>query len=199
VITDLDGATSLPGLFAAGEVACSGVHGANRLASNSLLEGMVFGARVADAILHGETTAQATGVMVAVLEPDSAELRVERLDLSPSTRPSDLHGDGDVDLVALRSQLQRAMTSGAGVVRSEASLTAAMTTLDAISDALRLHGTLTAPAVELCNLVTVARGLLVAALARTESRGNHARQEFTEPDARWRLRQLLMETEAASW
>ena len=53
MITDLDGATALPGLWAAGEIACTGVHGANRLASNSLLEGMVFGARVAEAIAGG--------------------------------------------------------------------------------------------------------------------------------------------------
>ena len=54
VVTDLSGATALPGLWAAGEVACTGVHGANRLASNSLLEGMVFGARLAESILDGE-------------------------------------------------------------------------------------------------------------------------------------------------
>jgi L-aspartate oxidase len=53
VVTDLDGATALPGLWAAGEVACTGVHGANRLASNSLLEGMVFGPRVIEAIERG--------------------------------------------------------------------------------------------------------------------------------------------------
>ena len=57
VVTDLWGATALPGLWAAGEVACTGVHGANRLASNSLLEGMVFGARLAEAILAGRRRA----------------------------------------------------------------------------------------------------------------------------------------------
>jgi len=67
VITDLSGATALPGLWAAGEVACTGVHGANRLASNSLLEGMVFGARLAEAILDGVDGPCPTGVMTAVL------------------------------------------------------------------------------------------------------------------------------------
>ena len=67
VITDLSGATALPGLWAAGEVACTGVHGANRLASNSLLEGMVFGARLAESILDGGDGPTATGVMGAVL------------------------------------------------------------------------------------------------------------------------------------
>ncbi len=193
VITDLDGATSLSGLFAAGEVACSGVHGANRLASNSLLEGMVFGARVADAILHGETDAKPTGVMVALLDPDHAELRATTVDVAPSTRPSDLHGDGGLDVAALRSTLQRAMTAGAGVVRSEASLHQAMDVIGEIEVTLKAHGTLSAATVELCNLLTVARGLLVAAVARTESRGNHARQEFVEQDPTWRRRQLLIE------
>src|SRR5256714_14740643 len=61
VVTDLDGASALPGLWAAGEVACTGVHGANRLASNSLLEGMVFAPRAVDAILDGKDAADATG------------------------------------------------------------------------------------------------------------------------------------------
>ena len=61
MVTDLDGATTLPGLWAAGEVACSGVHGANRLASNSLLEGMVFGARVVEAIERGRDRRRAHG------------------------------------------------------------------------------------------------------------------------------------------
>ena len=63
ILTDLDGATALPGLWAAGEVACTGVHGANRLASNSLLEGMVFGARMVEAI-EGERGPDATGASV---------------------------------------------------------------------------------------------------------------------------------------
>src|SRR5271167_208047 len=73
VITDLDGASALPGLWAAGETACTGVHGANRLASNSLLEGMVFGARLAEAIEEGRDSPSQTGVMRALLggEPGS--------------------------------------------------------------------------------------------------------------------------------
>src|SRR5207237_8133724 len=67
VVTDLDGASALPGLWAAGEVACTGVHGANRLASNSLLEGMVFAARVIEAIARGKEGADPTGAMRAVV------------------------------------------------------------------------------------------------------------------------------------
>ena len=68
VMTDLSGASSLPGLWAAGEAACTGVHGANRLASNSLLEGLVFGPRVVEAIVAGQTGPRPTGVMRAVLD-----------------------------------------------------------------------------------------------------------------------------------
>lgn len=66
VMTDLDGATALPGLWAAGETACTGVHGANRLASNSLLDGMVFGARLAEALLAGKDGPEPTGVLRAL-------------------------------------------------------------------------------------------------------------------------------------
>ena len=74
IVTDLDGATTLGGLWAVGEVACTGVHGANRLASNSLLEGMVFGARLAEAIEAGKDCAEPTGVMDA-LDAERAEHR----------------------------------------------------------------------------------------------------------------------------
>ena len=67
MVTDLDGASDLPGLWAAGEVACSGVHGANRLASNSLLEGMVFAFRAVEGIERGKGEAEATGAMRSVI------------------------------------------------------------------------------------------------------------------------------------
>src|SRR5262249_5437823 len=73
VLTDLDGATALPGLWAAGEVACTGGPGANRLASNSLLEGMVFGARAVEAVLAGKEAPAATGALRPVLHPDAME------------------------------------------------------------------------------------------------------------------------------
>ena len=75
VLTDLSGATALPGLWAAGEVACTGVHGANRLASNSLLEGMVFGARLAESILAGDEGPSATGAMAGVPRRDRCAAR----------------------------------------------------------------------------------------------------------------------------
>ncbi len=87
VVTDLDGATALPGLWAAGEAACTGVHGANRLASNSLLEGMVFAPRVVEAIAAGKDGPSATGAMRSVLTDPPTPSRAV-LWLAPTrTRP----------------------------------------------------------------------------------------------------------------
>src|SRR4051812_43146190 len=114
VVTDLCGATALPGLWACGEVACTGVHGANRLASNSLLEGMVFAARVVEAIDRGCDGAEPTGAMRAVHGDGGRRLA------RPPRPPSEWKPAGAPD--AMRARLQRAMTIGAGVLRSAASL-----------------------------------------------------------------------------
>ena len=108
VCTDLDGATTLPGLWACGEVACTGVHGANRLASNSLLENLVFAARVVEAIASGKHSPDPTGVLQG-LDLDTRSARVA---------PTAGTGTG----ASIRSELQRVMTREAGVVRSAASL-----------------------------------------------------------------------------
>ena len=115
-MTDLEGASSLPGLWAAGEVACNGVHGANRLASNSLLDGMVFGPRVVEAIERGVDGAAPTGAMRSVLAPDGSSGgipgRVRAAAASPHRRVG----------TVTREQLQKVMTADAGVLRSRASL-----------------------------------------------------------------------------
>ena len=226
VITDLWGATGLPGLWAVGEVACTGVHGANRLASNSLLEGMVFGARLAEAIARGAEGPTATGVMRALLDPapvsgagaagpaaagsvaegDETEripvrplLAEQTADRGHPTARAATAQDGAsaldagaADLEKLRDQLQRAMTAGAGVVRSAASLDAAFAALTGL-EALLGEGPPSPPRPtvargEVVNLVTVGRALLDSARAREETRGAHARSDFPRTDPAWRCR-----------
>lgn len=199
VVTDLDGATALPGLWAAGEVACSGVHGANRLASNSLLEGLVFGARAVDAVAAGHDGPTATGAMRSVLdaddEPTSAEIggRVLAVQLpEPLTgAPGAPLGTGvpdEKEVAAARDRLQRAMTAGAGVVRDADSLAR---TAEVVGEVAGVAGAAlgTRHGEELANLCTTATAMLAAASARHESRGAHTRLDApdTDPDLALRL------------
>jgi len=191
VLTDLWGATALPGLWAAGEVACTGVHGANRLASNSLLEGMVFGARLAETILAGGDGPTSTGVLAPFL--DGGIEPVERPDAPRPDRglpgvPSGPAGSSEFDVAKARDQLQRAMTEGAGVVRSGGSLARAGGTVAALAEALA-EGTATDRARgELANLLTAASSILASATLRTETRGAHARNDYPTLDDAWRCR-----------
>jgi L-aspartate oxidase len=203
VLTDLDGASALPGLWAAGESACTGVHGANRLASNSLLEGMVFGARLAEAIEAGRDGPERSGAMRALLGDDGG-IPVVALDEQPhppwaagADAGADVALDSDADVAKARDLLQRAMTEGAGVLRSTASLARAAETVGAVVAGLRRGAgqrvPVPSPALgrslgELANLADVAGGLLAAAGARAETRGAHARREFPAADTAWRHR-----------
>src|SRR5579872_314754 len=121
VLTDLDGAAALPGLWAAGETACTGVHGANRLASNSLLEGMVFGGRLAEAVEAGRDGALPTGALAPGSEGGAAE-HVPWRALGPLAVPDSPGASAVSDPAKARERLQHAMTEGAGVLRSSASL-----------------------------------------------------------------------------
>jgi L-aspartate oxidase len=194
VLTDLWGATAVPGLWAVGEVACTGVHGANRLASNSLLEGMVFGARLAERIASPHHDPEASGALRAVLggEPldgiECTTLADKPLQWGEDVPEAQTPG-GEPDVAKLRDSLQRTMTGGAGVVRSAQSLDAAAADVADLATALGSRTTSVA-AGELGNLVQMADALLVSARARTESRGAHSRSDFPETDPRWRRRQV---------
>jgi L-aspartate oxidase len=173
VLTDLDGATGLPGLWAAGEVACTGVHGANRLASNSLVEGMVFAVRAVEAVLRGKGEADGTGALAPIVDPARVApgtLATERL----STPLTPVRA-GPGDEAKARDALTRAMGEGAGVLRSAASLAGAASELDALAEGGLSPG-------EAANLLTVARVLVAAATARTESRGGHRRRDYPRAD-----------------
>ena len=169
VRTDLVGRSSLDGLYACGEVSCTGVHGANRLASNSLLEGLVFAHRIADDISE----------------------RLARGELPQST-PGAPSGAAALLDGSARVQVQAAMTDGAGAVRSAASLAS---TAEALRD-LALAATSTEPdpdSWETTNLLHIGQVLTMAASLREETRGGHVRSDHTEQvDPRWRGHTLLV-------
>ncbi|WP_103351434.1 L-aspartate oxidase [Amycolatopsis sp. CA-128772] len=164
VVTTVDGRSSVPGLYAAGEVARTGLHGANRLASNSLLEGLVVGQRVAEAVAAD---------LAAGLLADPARGRLP----SRTTAPA-----------AERDSLQRVMSRYAAIGRDADGLAAAGSVLDlSLSDTpLWTHA-----GVEDAALTVVAQALLAAAVRRTESRGCHVRSDFPGPDEGWRRSQLI--------
>jgi L-aspartate oxidase len=157
VRTDVWGRTSVPGLYACGEVACTGVHGANRLASNSLLEGLVFAARI--------------GADLAAALPQAAD-----------HPPEDRRAAGLLD-PGIRSRVQEIMSQRAGVLRNGEGLRAAAAGLAELSGAAaREPGT---DAWEVTNLHTVASALVAAAMARRESRGSHWREDYPDSDDEW--------------
>ena len=157
VWTDLDGRTNVPGLFACGEAACNGLHGANRLASNSLLEGLVFGRRAGVAAATADGGARGNIRIVS--------------DIRPSEK-------GELDLVDVRSSLRSAMWRNVGIVRAGNRLADALDmahfwcrySLDKIFDDLAGW--------EIQNMLMCATLVAEAARAREESRGTHTRSDF---------------------
>jgi L-aspartate oxidase len=171
VDTDVWARTSVAGLFAAGEVACTGLHGANRLASNSLLEGLVFGARAAQAMQQTPRAAPLKSDRVVADEPSTIRHDPSAISHQPSAMPM--------------SSVRELMWRCAGLFRDRDGLSRAVTTLDAAAaaefpptvDGAR-HGA----------LVTVARLIARAALRREESRGGHFRADFPErDDLHWKV------------
>jgi L-aspartate oxidase len=164
VRTDIWGRTSIPGLFAVGEVACTGVHGANRLASNSLLESLVFAWRCAALLLNEDAAKFATATPSITGKREVAStVPVSRHRLGNSTEPVD------------RLALARMMWHAAGIERSASGLEACAKQLDRW-----LPSGDTIQDLETANLLALARVMVDAALARRESRGAHFREDFPE-------------------
>jgi L-aspartate oxidase len=164
VLVDADGHTSRAGLWAAGEVSCTGVHGANRLASNSLLEALVFGARAARSVKSALSRRPRPAQ-----EGDVASLRVP--EPQAGIRPA--------------SRLRRVMWEKVGLVRTGEGLREALSEMDSLEAALPEGPS------EARNLVTVGRLVARAALARPESRGAHFRADHPEAGGAWRRRIVL--------
>jgi L-aspartate oxidase len=196
VLTDLDGATTLPGLWACGEVACTGVHGANRLASNSLLEGMVFAPRTVEAILGGRSGPAASGALAPLLNggdatgsaggaPGAGHIPVAVIDLLDTEGGSGTGGS----VSEVRRTLADAMTIGAGVERSADSLRSVLSVVADTEAWLASNREATVGYAELRNLSLASRALVSSALGREESRGTHWRRDFTQtsPDGQVRL------------
>jgi L-aspartate oxidase len=170
VRVDLNGRTSVNGLYACGETACSGVHGANRLASNSLLEGLVFSARIAADIAENlpEKSEPVVNASQAIL-------------LDPR----------------VRHDIQVSMSRGAGVLRSSDSLLKTSSDLTRIED--RKSTEPCVEAWETTNLFQLAQTIVKAALIRQETRGSHWREDFPETSDLWKKRIVQQVDQAGYW
>ncbi len=182
--TDVWGRSSVTGLFAAGETACTGVHGANRLASNSLLEGLVFGARAADAMLLAP--------QAAALKPDRREVGVAAADRRSETEGSSASFHRPPASHLTRQGIRELMWRDVGLFRTRERLQRAIAELDSAYafEALAMDAALAsdADAWRHFNLLTVARLIARAALGREESRGGHFREDYpARDDGRWKF------------
>jgi L-aspartate oxidase len=168
VTVDLEGRTTLPGLWAAGEVSSSGLHGANRLASNSLLEGLVYGAHA------GLGASQA-------LAGANGDFRVYPLENAVVVPPAE-----PLDLADIRNSLKSLMWRQCGVRRSGEGLSDALEAVDQWRRYVLARQFADAEGWELQNMLSLARVMIQAALLREESRGVHLRTDFPQlDDARW--------------
>jgi L-aspartate oxidase len=165
VRTDLHGRTTVKGLYAAGEVSCTGVHGANRLASNSLLEGLVFGARAGESAIADSLKSQ-------VPNSKNENARLETWDLELGTQIS----------TAVKKRVKRVMWERVGILRDKDSLVRALSEFEQISQANL--------SVSSRNFVTLAILVAKAALWREESRGGHFRTDFPETIEDWRTHSI---------
>jgi len=171
VAVDADGRTDVPGLLAAGEVTSSGLHGANRLASNSLLEGLVYGARAG---------ATASAELLAEGHPDD-EFHVRPI---ANQRLED-NGHAPLDLADIRNSLQAVMWRQVGVERSGPALREALEAVEGWCRYVLPRQFSTPEGWQLQNMLQVARLMIAAALTREETRGVHFRRDYSAPSDAW--------------
>ncbi|MBI4838640.1 MAG: L-aspartate oxidase [Nitrospirae bacterium] len=181
VKSTLNGETNISGLSVAGEVACTGVHGANRLASNSLLEGLVFGARA------GKTAA-------LELRVKSEKLKMQQIFLTPS---SELRTQ-NIDIEKIRTSLRRLMWDKAGIIRCRKSLNTAKAWLKKHDFITKLNFPGRAE-LELKNMLTVANLIVDSALLREGSAGAHYRSDFKEKGKGWHRHSICRKGKPPWW
>jgi L-aspartate oxidase len=176
-----DGATSLPGLLALGEASCTGIHGANRLASNSLLEGLVFGRFAAEraARLHDPVTRSAPAA-------------------GPATGGEHLRDQNPARTAELRGRAQALMSEDVGVDRNAAGMQAALVGLSTLADEARRLGR-SQPEIEVINMITSAQAIAGAALHRLESRGAHYRSDAPATNPALDGQHSLLDGGADAW
>lgn len=179
IVTDTYGATSIPGLYAVGETASTGVHGANRLASNSLLECFVFGARLADRV---------RALLKEPSSPEPVNLANPNLGLSLAQQAD---REAIVHLQMLKSSLQELTWQAAGICRSGAELASALSQIQIWRQEIMAKQYGDRLWVETRNLIDFAYLLVKSALFRTESRGAHYRVDYPQLDPAWQAHTVI--------
>jgi L-aspartate oxidase len=180
--TDADGRTTIAGLYAAGEVACTGVHGANRLASNSLLEAVVYSHRASEQV-PAELAARCAGAVAA-----------------PAAVAAGANDRTDTTASEVRARIRDRMWESAGIVRDTAALSDALTEIGSLRDAIeaiRWRSPMDADAIEVRNLACVAELVVRCALQRNESRGLHYNEDFPYRDNERFLRDTIIVADEA--
>lgn len=174
--TDADGRTNIRGLFACGEVACTGIHGANRLASNSLLEGLVFGRKIARNISSEENNSTRANINT-------------RLNYIVNKENDDI-------LKQMKQDIQETMTKYVGIIRNEQGLKKAASIIDGIKENYNKLTGFSLTKLEVLNMLTVSVLVIEAALERKESRGAHYRSDFSKTDdLNWKRNIVKVQTE----
>lgn len=160
--TDVNGRTNISGLFACGEVACTGIHGANRLASNSLLEGLVFGRKIAREISSEEKISNRTNI---------------NINSNYVTNKGN-----DIILRQMKQDIQETMTKYVGIIRNEQGLKTAASIINDIKECYNKLTGFSLTKLEVLNMLTVSVLVIESALERKESRGAHYRSDFSKTD-----------------
>jgi L-aspartate oxidase len=160
--TDVDGQTNINGLFACGEVACTGIHGANRLASNSLLEGLVFGRKIARKIAFEGN------------KSNKSDIKIYKHYIS--------NQENENIFKHMKQEIQDTMTKYVGIIRNEQGLTKAADIISGINKRYINLAGFSLIKLEVLNMLTVASLVIESALERTESRGAHFRADFDKTD-----------------